>query len=142
MNGTFLLVATSILWGVAHSALASNRAKELAARLFGQIATNRLYRFSYNLFSAASFLPILVLLLALPDQPIYNIPAPWVYLTAIAQGLSAIALMAGVMQTGLWEFIGLSQLNLQRQPVQAKLTIAGLYSYVRHPLYTAGLVFI
>lgn len=142
MNGTLLLIVTSITWGVAHSILASHSAKNAAARLFGQIATNRLYRFSYNLFSIASFFPVLVLLLRLPDQPLYSIPPLWSYLTTVVQGLAAIALIAGVMQTGPWEFIGLQQLLSTGQPEASQLTTDGLYGYVRHPLYTAGLVFI
>jgi protein-S-isoprenylcysteine O-methyltransferase Ste14 len=51
-----------------------------------------------------------------------------------------MALVAGVMQTGVWEFAGLSQLGGASE--SAKLTTDGLYTYVRHPLYTAGLVFL
>ncbi len=45
------------------------------------------------------------------------------------------------METGAWDLLGLRQLTTKvEQP--AELVISGLYRYVRHPLYTAGLVFI
>ncbi len=142
MSGTLLLVSTSILWGVVHSLLASHAAKDISARVFGPPATNRFYRFGYNVFSLISFLPLLVLLVSLPDQPLYRIPAPWLYLTLFVQALSAVALLVGVLQTGVWEFIGLSQLGQAENSAKPQLTTGGLYHYVRHPLYTAGLVFL
>jgi methanethiol S-methyltransferase len=55
------------------------------------------------------------------------------------------------MQTDIWDFIGLRQLEgpVERtamddylEPRRNKLVTKGLYSYIRHPLYTAGLVLI
>lgn len=141
MPGTLLLVLASIVWGVVHSILASHAVKDAARRFFGPVS-DRLYRFSYNVFSVASLFPILMMLLTLPDQPLYVIPEPWVYLTVLMQGAAAFALMAGVMQTGPFEFAGLTQLSGLGADATAKLVTNGLYAYVRHPLYTAGLVFI
>jgi methanethiol S-methyltransferase len=142
MYGTLLLVAASILWGVVHSLTASHRAKELFARRLGQVFSQRYYRLGYNLFSVVTFLPILALLVLLPDRFLYNIPAPWLYLSLAAQALAVVALAAGVLQTGALEFIGLRQLLDPSRPEAASLTTHGLYRYVRHPLYTAGLVFL
>lgn len=142
MSGTLLLVAASIVWGVVHSLLASHAAKNLSVRWLGQANNDRFYRFGYNVFSVLSFLPVLALLVLLPDQPLYNLPAPWLYLALLGQGLAVVALIVGVLQTGVWEFVGLSQLLRTSQPDPARLTTSGLYRYVRHPLYTAGLVFI
>ncbi|PKN91523.1 MAG: hypothetical protein CVU44_19400 [Chloroflexi bacterium HGW-Chloroflexi-6] len=142
MNGTLLLVAASAIWGVVHSLLASHAAKDLSTRTFGPAATGRFYRFGYNIFSVISFLPVLALLVILPDQPLYSIPAPWLYLSLLGQALAVVALVVGVIQTGVWEFIGLSQLIRAENAEKAQLTTSGLYHYVRHPLYSAGLVFI
>jgi len=141
MSGTLLLVLASIVWGVVHSILASHAVKEAARRFFGPVS-DRLYRFSYNLFSVASLFPILMMLLTFPDQSLYAIPEPWVYLTVLLQGAAAFALIAGVMQTGPFEFAGLTQLSGLGTEATSKLVTDGLYAYVRHPLYTAGLVFI
>jgi methanethiol S-methyltransferase len=65
------------------------------------------------------------------------------YLMTIGQGLAAFMVIAGVMQTGALEFAGLAQLfNAYGDSKPAGLVVDGLYSYVRHPLYTFGLVFL
>ena len=143
MMATFIIIAGSILWGVLHSVLASHGFKRLLRKIFGPMAYHRLYRISYNLFALASLLPIALMLITLPDQTLYSIPAPWVYISSFVQGLAVFALIAGVMQTGPLEFAGLAQLSSSfsdRPP--AGLVVNGLYAYVRHPLYSAGLVFI
>lgn len=137
---TFLLVTTSILWAVVHSLTATPRAKAFSARLFGQPATDRFYRLVYNIFSALTILPILGLLVLLPDQFLYRIPTPWLYLTLALQALAALLALVGVLQTGALNFIGLAQLIRNQPPATPKLTVHGLYRYVRHPLYTASLI--
>jgi len=141
--GTIFIVISSILWSLVHSVLASHGFKRALSNGFGSLVFNRFYRFAYNLFSVASLLPLLLMLITFPDKPIYSIPSPWVYLTTLGQGLAAIALIAGVMQTGPMEFAGLAQLAPGYAQVNSdELVVDGLYAYVRHPLYTAGLVFI
>lgn len=143
MTGTLYLIGASVFWGVVHSILASHGFKHLVRQVAGAAAFFRLYRFAYNLFSFASLFPIAVMLFTFPDQLLYTIPEPWAYLTAIIQGLAAIALIAGVMQTGPMEFAGLAQLSPSYGETKpAELVTGGLYAYVRHHLYTAGLVFI
>ena len=143
MTGTLYLIGASVLWGVVHSILASHGFKHLVSQVAGAAAFFQLYRFAYNLFSFASLFPIAVMLFTFPDTLLYTIPEPWNYLTTIIQGLAAIALIAGVMQTGPMEFAGLAQLMPSYgESKPAELVTSGLYSYVRHPLYTAGLVFI
>src|SRR5258708_12786315 len=75
MLGTIFLIIASILWGAVHSILASHAAKDLIRRLSGSLAFDRMYRFSYNLFSLASFFPIAAMLLTFPDKPLYSIAA-------------------------------------------------------------------
>lgn len=143
MTGTLYLIGASVLWGLVHSILASHGFKHLVRQTVGSAAYFQLYRFSYNMFSVASLFPILLMLMEFPDQPLYAIPLPWVYLTSIIQGLAVIALIVGVMQTGPLEFAGLAQLSPSYGDSKpAELVTGGLYAYVRHPLYTAGLIFI
>jgi protein-S-isoprenylcysteine O-methyltransferase Ste14 len=139
--GTLYLVFASILWGLVHSILASHAAKDAARRFFGPVS-DRLYRFSYNVFSVASLFPILLMLLTFPDQTLYAIPEPWVFISVLIQGAAFFALAAGVMQTGPFEFAGLTQLVGLESGAAPKLVTDGLYAYVRHPLYTAGLAFL
>ena len=143
MMGTIYIVIASIIWGLVHSVLAGHGFKHLVKQLFGAPAYYRLYRFSYNVFAVASFFPIMVMLVTFPDQALYSIPSPWLYVMTILQGLAAFVLIAGVMQTGALEFAGLAQLSsgyIDSKP--SGLVVDGLYAIVRHPLYSAGLVFI
>jgi protein-S-isoprenylcysteine O-methyltransferase Ste14 len=131
------LLAAAIVWGVVHSLLASHTFKAWVRRLAGEKAYNRFYRFAYNLFAAASLLPLLAMLLTLPDSHLYTIPEPWVYLSVLIQGGAVFVLIGGVIQTGVFEFAGLTQLSgLEEKP---EMVTDGYYAYVRHPLYTASL---
>jgi protein-S-isoprenylcysteine O-methyltransferase Ste14 len=140
MSALILLLSIA-LYGLLHSWLASNQAKALARRAFGP-AADRVYRFLYNVFSVISLLPILALVMLLPDRLLYTIPSPWVFLTTLLQILALLALLVGVLQTGLWSFVGLEQLFSPAIDAPAQLVQHGLYRWVRHPLYTAGLVLI
>ncbi|MEW5830990.1 MAG: isoprenylcysteine carboxylmethyltransferase family protein [Chloroflexota bacterium] len=135
----FWLVLSVAIWGIVHSWLASFRAKELFRRWLGQPA-DRFYRFGYNVFSVFSFLPVLGLMALLPDRALYSIPAPWLYLTLLGQGLAGLVLAVGVLQTDTLAFIGVKQLFGGEE--SSALVKRGLYRLVRHPLYTGGLLFI
>jgi protein-S-isoprenylcysteine O-methyltransferase Ste14 len=136
-----LVVLISVLiYGLVHSLLASFWAKGTARRRMGSWV-DRWYRLAYNLFATVSLLPVLALPALLTDKGLYSIPSPWVYLTLAGQLLAVVALVIGLLQTGVWSFLGLRQLI---RPTEGPYTfnVTGLYRYVRHPLYTAGLVFI
>ncbi len=135
----FWLVLSVALWGIVHSWLASRQAKAWFQRVVGQPA-DRFYRFGYNVFSVLSFLPVLALMVLLPDAPLYIILAPWVVLTLLGQGLAALVLVVGVLQTDTLAFIGVKQLFGGEE--SSALVTRGLYRLVRHPLYTGGLLFI
>jgi protein-S-isoprenylcysteine O-methyltransferase Ste14 len=100
----------------------------------------RLYRAAYNLFSVLSFAPALWLLAVLPDRAIYTVPGPWQGLMLVGQGAAAILLVVGLHHTDILTFVGFRQLG---QPgVPGQLVTTGIYRYVRHPLYTFGLLLI
>lgn len=136
----FWLILAVLLWGVVHSILASLEFKAWARRTFGETVT-RFYRFAYNVFSVISFAPILWLAAVLPDRVLYRIPAPWMYLSLAGQLGAAVLLVVGVLQTDTLSFVGLRQLYEGRER-SSQLVTRGLYRWVRHPLYTAGLLFI
>jgi len=136
----FWLIISVLLWGFIHSLLASSSVKALTQRVFGA-AERRYYRLVYNIFACISFLPVLVITAFTSDHDLYTIPFPWVIPMLAGQLLAVVALMVGFRQTDAWEFLGLRQLSRkEKQPM--KLTDSGLYRYVRHPLYTAGIIFI
>ena len=136
-----IILAAIAVYGLVHSWLASLQAKALAWHALGAPG-DRLYRLAYNLFAVISLLPVLALPAILPDQSLYIIPFPWTLLSLAIQGLAVLALLAGLLQTGVWSFIGLEQLLAPPDSRPPELVVSGLYRRVRHPLYTAGLVFI
>jgi len=142
MASPWLVLLAVLVYGLVHSFLASLWAKARARRWFGVLA-DRTYRLLYNLFAVVSFLPVLALVGLLPDQPLYTIPFPWVLITSLGQITAVAALVLGLFQTDAWSFLCFRQLvqpTAVDQP--ATLVIKGLYRWVRHPIYTAGLVFI
>lgn len=136
----FILVLAIALWGIVHSILASTFMKDMMRGMLGA-GFMRLYRLAYNAFSVLTFLPIGYLMITLPDQPLYSVPVLWSYLMLAGQGLSVLLLMVGVLQTDTFSFIGVSQLFATEEK-PSRLVTNGLYKYMRHPLYTFGLLFI
>jgi protein-S-isoprenylcysteine O-methyltransferase Ste14 len=134
-------LAVSVLaWGFLHSLFASLKLKDLVWRRFGLRAA-RIYRLVYNLFAGLSFALVLAVAVRMPDKTLYSIPFPWFIPLVIGQGLAVIALIVGFLQSHPMEFLGIRQ---RGSPIEEprRLTVEGLYRFVRHPLYTAGLVFI
>ncbi|MCK4727039.1 MAG: isoprenylcysteine carboxylmethyltransferase family protein [Anaerolineales bacterium] len=139
---TPLIVFLSVLlYGIVHSLLATKSFKSLVRRLFGSY-TDRWYRLAYNIFAIISLLPVLALPALLPDHTIYVVTDPWIYLTFLGQVLAVGLLLVGFLQTGVWTFLGFRQLVTGGEHHETRMVVRGLYRFVRHPLYTAGLVFI
>jgi protein-S-isoprenylcysteine O-methyltransferase Ste14 len=72
---------------------------------------------------------------------LYQIPAPWMYLSLAGQLTAVVLLVVGVLQTDTLSFVGLRQL-FEGKERSSQLVTSGLYHWVRHPLYAAGLLFI
>jgi protein-S-isoprenylcysteine O-methyltransferase Ste14 len=92
----------------------------------------------YNLFAVISIAPVLYLMITLPDKILYQVPPPWNYLMRVGQVISALLLIAAVLQTDLLSFVGLRQLIEEEK--RGDLITSGLYRFVRHPLYTFSLL--
>lgn len=137
----WIILAAILIYGVIHSFLASLWTKARVKNGLGPLA-QRGYRLAYNVFAGVTLLPILALPGLLPDRGLYRIPFPWVLFSIFFQVMAAAALGVGLLQTGLWSFLGIQQLlgSIENEP--PVLVVHGLYRWVRHPLYTAGLVFI
>ena len=133
----FILLFVMAIWGIVHSFLASHLAKDLFRLKAGGMD---FYRLAYNTFAGISFLPILYLMATLPDQSVYQVPAPWSMLMRGGQLFAALMLFAAFLQTDSLSFVGLRQLFEKEK--SSTLVTRGLYRVVRHPLYTFGLLFI
>jgi protein-S-isoprenylcysteine O-methyltransferase Ste14 len=141
ITGPILTLLAVVLYGVLHSLLATDKAKRLAVVALGPGAA-RLYRLFYNIVGGVTFLPVLAVTAAYPGMQLYAIPWPWMLLTMLGQALAVALLLVGVRQTDPWHFLGLQQLTKKAPSRAPELTTGGLYRFVRHPLYSAGLLFI
>jgi protein-S-isoprenylcysteine O-methyltransferase Ste14 len=139
--GPLIILLSVLVYGFVHSLLATLAAKARARQWFGPGA-DRWYRLAYNTFGILTLLPILALSAALPSERLYVIQTPWSYLTLAGQLLALLALGIGLLQTGIWSFLGFEQVLNPSHNEPAQMVTRGLYRWVRHPLYTAGLAFI
>jgi methanethiol S-methyltransferase len=133
----FWLILAIIVWGMFHSLLASTGIKDLLRSAFGN-GFMKFYRLFYNIYAVVSALPILYLMLTLPDRTLYQASAPWDYILRVGQGVSVSFLLIAVIQTDILSFAGLRQLFEEEK--NGKLITGGLYRFVRHPLYTFSLL--
>lgn len=130
------LIFAILLWGIFHSLFASTGMKDLFRRTLGN-GFMKFYRLFYNVFAVISFLPILYLMVTLPDRTLYQIPAPYHVIMRAGQLLSIIFLYVAMLQTDILSFTGLRQ--IVEEDKRGRLVTVGLYRYVRHPLYTFSL---
>jgi protein-S-isoprenylcysteine O-methyltransferase Ste14 len=136
-----LLVLFFAAYAVLHSILASLAVKDWARRVFGP-GVERWYRLVYNIVAVITLLPLLPLLVWLPDQTLYVVPSPWRWLMVGGQLLALVGLAVSLLQTGLFQFLGLAQLMAEGPNRPEKLNVSGFYGWVRHPLYFFSLFFL
>lgn len=129
------------LYGVVHSWLASLSVKNWLRARFGP-AVDRWYRLGYNIFAVVTFLPMLALMVLLPQKTLYVAPSPWRWLMVLGQLAALAAAGVTLLQTGAFHFLGLAQLVSDRPTDNSPLNFKGFYRYVRHPLYTFSLVYL
>ncbi len=139
-----LIVLACALYGGFHSLLASMGVKNLVENRLGLVG-RRFYRLFYNLLATFLLLPVILLPAWLPDRSLYRLAFPWYIIVLTIQGLAGLGLIAAVLQTDVLTFIGFRQLfqppaSLTREG--GTLVTRGLYRWMRHPIYTCGLVFL
>jgi methanethiol S-methyltransferase len=136
----FWLILSIALWGLLHTLFASLRFKAFTRRMLGP-TTDHVYRLCYNVFAGFSLLPVLALAALQPDRSLYTVRLPWSLLMYAGELLALLTLAFGFLQSHPLEFLGLQQLASTTSETGGLIT-TGLYRYVRHPLYSAGLVLI
>lgn len=141
MNAFLVILFACAVYGFFHSLLASLWIKHQVRRLLGE-RFFRWYRLLYNLFVSVTFLPVLGLMALLPDHTLYVIPFPWVWVSGAIQLVSVVVMAFALRQSGLIPFLGLNAFLDRSASAQESLTLGGLYAWVRHPIYTAGLIFL
>jgi methanethiol S-methyltransferase len=141
-TGFIWIILSVAFYGVIHSILASSKVKTWVEGQFGTLY-KRGYRIFFNTVVGLTLIPVLALVVLLPDAPIYQIHFPWIVLTLLIEALCGIGLLATVMQTGTMNFLGLEQLtDPQNSNRSHQLSTNGLYRWIRHPLYTLSFIFI
>jgi protein-S-isoprenylcysteine O-methyltransferase Ste14 len=141
-TGFWEMILAVAIFGAIHSLLASMWVKKRMAQCC-KTKFERLYRLLYNLVSALTLLPLLVLTVVLPDRTLYRIPSPWIWLTLVLQGIALWGMAVSMGRSGTGRFLGIDQFltsDLSEQP--EALVVDGLYYWVRHPIYMFSLVFI
>ncbi len=141
-----LFITAFIFWSVLHSITASAGFKIMIRSWVGQRPYDGLYRLTYNLFSAITFLPVLWLLTTIvPNDVIWRVPQPFSYLFVLIQLIGVVGLIVSLLQTDLMRFAGIGQAarflrgeeEINPPPT---LVTRGTYAYVRHPLYFFSLL--
>ena len=77
-----------------------------------------------------------------PGNTLYQIPWPWLVFFVLGQYTAIILLIVGFWQSDALQFLGIRQWVKQKDEGTGKLSVQGLYRWVRHPLYSAGLLFV
>lgn len=145
MLSIFIIIIAVLIWGAVHSLTASLTAKAIAGKWFGIRHANGFYRLLYNIFSVITFIPLLLVVFLLPDQPLYNFPIWLVPITTFIQAVSVIAVLLAVIKVDAWQFIGLRQLLNwleSSQPTESQPTLikSGMFAWMRHPIYFFSIV--
>jgi len=129
------------LWALVHSLLAGCALKRWTCRAFGS-GCARWYRAAFNAVAGLTLLPLLAMILWLPDRTLYTVSPPWRWLSLFGQLLAFVALVWTLLQTDVLRFAGLSQLQGRDRARPESLQVQGFYCYVRHPLYLFSLVIV
>jgi protein-S-isoprenylcysteine O-methyltransferase Ste14 len=140
MADALLIAASTAFYGGLHSLLASTAAKQWFHDRLGP-ELDRFYRLAYNVFAIVSSLPVAALLVWRPGMLIYRLGFPWGGFAVAGQVLCVALLGIGFLESDVPSFLGLRQWMGRRRDAQS-LVVGGLYRWVRHPLYTAGLLLI
>jgi protein-S-isoprenylcysteine O-methyltransferase Ste14 len=145
MRSTLEPLLALLLYGAFHSATASAACKARVAGLVGEGAFLGLYRLSYSVVSALTFLPVLAVMAGGPGRLVWH-----------AEGVAADALLAIRATAGIGSAVALLQIDALRflgikqaiayfrgRPLPLppeRLATAGVYRLVRHPLYLFALI--
>lgn len=130
-----------LAWAALHSFFASHLLKDWLEKRLGKDFLLRYYRFLYNVVSLLTISPAVIYFLRYPSPGIYSVGMPWEALMRFGQAVGLLMMMVSVWQTGIRRFIGLAPQANSDSGERAIFVRNGLYSLVRHPIYTGTYLF-
>ncbi|MCB0113463.1 MAG: isoprenylcysteine carboxylmethyltransferase family protein [Caldilineaceae bacterium] len=133
LSSALILIAAAVLYALAHSLSAARFFKAWGRRHLPGF--DRWWRFVYNVLALVTLLPVLWLMVTLPDRWLYVIDPPIALLMQLGQFLSVVGLATAVLQSNPLYFLGLAQLMGDVEERGDTLVTTGFYAYMRHPLY-------
>lgn len=142
MPGRLLLLGGAWgLWCGAHSLLARPSVVRCVKNWLGP--RHACYRFLYNIVSLVSLVPVLQVYLWIPGKtvlfwPGWLWPVPW-----CMRGLAIYLLLAGGHRIDMCRFLGVvpgKPAGVHVQTGSEPLVVDGIFRYIRHPWYLAGLL--
>ena len=140
MSPVLVVIVAMLIYGFIHSQLASQEAKTLFQKQFGERAYHGFYRLFFSAFAGITFLPIAYLIVFQEGDVVWKIDLAWEVPLMILQAFGVIGFILTLLQIDLGRFVGTTQaqayfndapLPLPPEP----LSITGFYAYSRHPLY-------
>jgi len=143
LNTGFLWILLSgAVYGLIHSGLASNTAKAKAVDLFGA-GGKKYYRLFFVVIATLTTLSYISLIFLFPDGIVYQIPFPWVLLTALLQIIALIGAALSIFASKVLPFLGLDVIFLPELAAPSETLITeGFYKHMRHPVYSFSLLLI
>lgn len=148
------VLASTVVFALVHSALASRTAKSMAARRFGARKRNGLYRALFNTQAAVATVGLAMYLRQLPDRELYEVRGPAAALMRAGQGAGLLLLLDAARRVGVLRITGVSsavrlacgddsvpETEAQGPAVdeQGRLKVGGAFLRSRHPLNLAPL---
>lgn len=136
-----------LIYGLLHSLLASQTAKGLFRRRFGERAFHGLYRLYFNALAGILFIPIAGMIVFYDNRAVWRVDDDLQWLLMALQLVGIIGFTLSLLQINLSRFAGIEQAraffkgdDLPLPP--ESLTTGGVYRLVRHPLYLFSLLII
>ena len=133
-----------VVWCALHSVLISIPITEYMKRKLGD--RFRFYRLSYNAFSVATLIPVLLYSISVRQEPIFRWEGPLAILQYLLLAASIGLFIVGGRNYSLFQFLGLAQIksgganhSLSRN---AQFVASGIHRMIRHPWYLAGIMIV
>ncbi|MBI5675990.1 MAG: isoprenylcysteine carboxylmethyltransferase family protein [Nitrospirae bacterium] len=135
----FLLCTLWIAWCFLHSFFTTSGTTNWFRNHLGE--RFRFYRFTYNIFSLMTVLPLLYWQGNIAGPVVIPLSPFLRYFKIIAIILTIAVMAAAFFSFDTREFLGIKQITGKAKGTTPTITKHGLYGFIRHPLYLGGFIF-